>query len=56
MEAERQDLTRAETYRRAMDAAVQQKREWLLSMGFNPDSPKDRQTCEWLTWHLAKRY
>ena len=49
------DLTRTETYERLMDAAVQEKHAWLVSMGYSPDDPKDRKTCEWLTWHLTKR-
>jgi len=55
METDQRDLTKTETYRRIMDAAVHEKRAWLLSMGFNPDNAKDRQTCDWLTWHLTKR-
>lgn len=53
-ERNERDLTKTETYERLMDAAVQEKRAWLRSMGYNPDNPKDQKTCEWLTWHLSK--
>lgn len=53
-ERNERDLTKTETYERLMDAAVQQKRAWLRSMGYSPDNPKDQKTCEWLTWHLSK--
>ena len=53
-ERDERDLTKTDTYERLMDAAVKEKRAWLRSMGYNPDDPKDRKTCEWLTWHLTK--
>lgn len=56
METEKHDLTELETYKGLMDVAVEEKRGWLLGMGYNPDDPQDRTTCEWLTWHLTKRY
>ena len=56
METEETDLTEHESYRQIIGAAVEDKREWLLGMGFRPDDPRDRTTCEWLTWHLTKRF
>jgi len=55
MERDECDLTKTETYERLMTRAVEEKRAWLLGIGYSPDDPKDRTTCEWLTWHLSKR-
>ena len=56
MDREEPDLTKGEDYGQVMKAAVEEKRAWLLDMGYNPDNLKDRNTCEWLAWHLTKRF
>ena len=56
MDRNKPDLTKVEIYEQILDTAVEEKRAWLSGMGFSPDDPNDRKTCEWLTWHLSKRF
>lgn len=48
------DVRRVDAYQRAVSKMIRAKRAWLVSVGFDPNDPKDRPTCEWLVWHLTK--
>lgn len=46
------DPTQTEEYKALMRPVVEANRDWLESIGYDPDN--NWELCEWMVWHAMK--